>query len=94
MIVVHHIRIRHTDSATTHRIDNNTQTYIPTVFENYAAELTVDGTKVELALWDTAGQEDYAHIRPLSYTDANVILVCFSVENMDSYENVSAKVSA
>ena len=70
------------------------QTYIPTVFENYAAELTVDGTKVELALWDTAGQEDYAHIRPLSYTDANVILVCFSVENMDSYENVSAKVSA
>ena len=64
------------------------------MFENYAAELTVDGTKVELALWDTAGQEDYAHIRPLSYTDANVILVCFSVENMDSYENVSAKVSA
>jgi hypothetical protein len=30
------------------------------VFENYVATIETQGTKVEMALWDTAGQEDYA----------------------------------
>eukprot|EP00047_Mylnosiga_fluctuans_P002945 m.226698 g.226698 ORF g.226698 m.226698 type:complete len:191 (-) comp11460_c0_seq1:180-752(-) len=67
------------------------ENYVPTVFENYVATLEVDGRKVELALWDTAGQEDYAHIRPLSYQDSHVFLVCFSVDNRDSFDNVQAK---
>lgn len=33
--------------------------YVPTIFENYADDITIDGTKLTMGLWDTAGQEDY-----------------------------------
>jgi Ras family protein A len=52
---------------------------VPTVFENHVAYVDLPDVKVELALWDTAGQEDYAHIRPLSYDCAHVFLICCSV---------------
>lgn len=29
------------------------------IFENYVAEIQLDGKPVQLALWDTAGQEEY-----------------------------------
>ena len=44
--------------------------------------------QVELALWDTAGQEDYDRLRPLSYPDTDVILMCFSVDSPDSLGTV------
>lgn len=38
------------------------------------------------------GQEDYDRLRPLSYPDTNVVLICYSVDSPDSLENVSEKV--
>ena len=43
------------------------------------------------SLFDTAGQEDYDRLRPISYPDTNVFLVCFSVISPDSIENVRSK---
>ncbi|KAL1781421.1 transforming [Sigmodon hispidus] len=63
--------------------DQFPEVYVPTVFENYVADIEVDGKQVELALWDTAGQEDYDHLRPLSYPDTDVILMCFSIDSPD-----------
>lgn len=52
----------------------------------------VDGKSVQLALWDTAGQEDYERLRPLAYSKAHVILIAFSVDTSDSLDNVKHKV--
>lgn len=65
--------------------------YVPTVFENYVTDCRVDGKNVQLALWDTAGQEDYERLRPLAYSKAHVILIGFSIDMPDSLENVKNK---
>lgn len=44
-----------------------------------------------LGLFDTAGQEDYDRLRPLSYPQTDVFLVCFSVVSPASFENVKEK---
>jgi len=71
--------------------DEFPEVYVPTVFENYVADTEVDNKHVELALWDTAGQEDYDRLRPLSYPDTDVILMCFSIDSPDSLENIPEK---
>ena len=66
---------------------------VPTVFENYVTDCRVDGKSVQLALWDTAGQEDYERLRPLAYSKAHVLLIGFSVDTPDSLDNVKHKVN-
>ncbi|KAI8349226.1 small GTPase superfamily [Choanephora cucurbitarum] len=62
--------------------------YEPTVFENYVQIVNVNERDVYLSLWDTAGQEEFDRIRSLSYEGAHVVLICYSVENRDSLENI------
>lgn len=85
----------HADSSRTRPSDCSLlvlQDYRPTVFENYVCNKQVEGKLVELALWDTAGQEEYDRLRPLSYPDSHVVFICFAVDFPPSLENVEDKV--
>ena len=86
-------------------IFTNKKVYVPTVFENYVADVQIDGyfyfitVKRSNLLYGIlyycllkAGQEDYDRLRQLSYPDTHVILICFSIDSPDSLENVQEKV--
>ncbi|GFG32998.1 hypothetical protein Cfor_09656 [Coptotermes formosanus] len=64
---------------------------VTAVFDNYAVTVMIGGEPYTLGLFDTAGQEDYDRLRPLSYPQTDVFLVCFSVVSPSSFENVKEK---
>lgn len=43
-------------------------------------------------LWDTAGQEEYDRLRPLSYPGTDVVLLCFSLIQTSTLEYIKEKV--
>ena len=62
--------------------------YTPTVFDNYEVTVMIDCELYTLQLSNPPGQEDYASLRPLSYPQTDVFLVCYSVVSPSSYESV------
>lgn len=64
--------------------------YIPTVFEGEHKTVTYEGTTARFSFWDTAGPEDYARLRPLSYPNTDIFLTCFSIVSEDSFVRVKS----
>jgi len=71
--------------------ENKFPDYIPGVFEHYVADMEVDNQQVEIALWDTRGEDDYARLRPFSYPDTDTLLLMFSFGSAESLQNCSTK---
>ncbi|XP_074061676.1 rho-related GTP-binding protein RhoF isoform X2 [Macrotis lagotis] len=67
------------------------ENYAPSVFEKYTTSVTLGSKEVILNLYDTAGQEDYDRLRPLSYQNTHLVLICYDVMNPTSYDNVLIK---
>ena len=67
--------------------------YYLRMFESSAKHVEVEDkgerTTVNMGLWDTAGGEDYLRLRPFSYPQTDVFLLCFSVESLASFNNVT-----
>ncbi|XP_018014726.1 cell division control protein 42 homolog [Hyalella azteca] len=65
--------------------------YVPIVFEQYKHEEIIGDTTYVITYWVSAGQEDYDRLRPLSYPQTSVFILCFSLDSPSSFENISAK---
>lgn len=76
--------------------------YIPTVFDNNFGNVVFPGSTTLFSTWDTAGsvkykycttynamQEKYDRLRPLSYPGTDVILMCFAIDNITSFNEVN-----
>ncbi|KAH3732847.1 cell division cycle protein 42-like [Pelomyxa schiedti] len=66
--------------------------YIPTCgFDNPSCNIRVENGNFNVNIWDTAGQEEYDRLRPLSYPQTDIFIIMFSVENRASMNNVEEK---
>ena len=74
------------------RADARTQEFCRPRFLGQAAPIEVDKKKYDLMLWNTANHEDYTRIRHLVYMNVDVLLVCFAVDDPESFSNAIDKV--
>lgn len=65
--------------------------YVPTIVDNFVMKETINSDEVILTLWDTSGQDEYDALRPLSYSNANLIIICYGVDRKDRLGNIEEK---
>lgn len=76
-----------------HTFQNNAfpSEYIPNVYNNWSPTIMVNKKIYQIGLWDTAGQQDYDRLRPLSYPQTDIFLVCFSIIDRNSFNCITTK---
>ncbi|KAF7995858.1 hypothetical protein HCN44_006965 [Aphidius gifuensis] len=65
--------------------------YIPPSIETCVVTVMVDEKPLHLGLWDTTEETDYHSFKRLVYIKTDVLLICFSLVDPASFENVKAK---
>ncbi|XP_058812028.1 uncharacterized protein LOC131676754 [Topomyia yanbarensis] len=65
--------------------------YVPTAFDKYNVDVSVDGRPICVTLCDTAGQDALDPLRQLCYPCSDVFLLCFSVVQPGSFRSVATK---
>jgi len=66
---------------------------LPIFPPSMAGRLKANGRRVEFALWDTVDLEDYHRLRPLSYSDSHIILICYAIDALESLTSVMERAS-
>ena len=59
--------------------------YKPTSFDKHITSKEVCGELFNIIIWDTSGSSNFDTVRPLSYGEADVFIICFKV----LYDNMS-----
>lgn len=61
-----------------------------TIGINYIYKIIdVEGTKIKLQIWDTAGQDKYKTITKNYYRNSQGVLIVYGVDSRDSFYSVS-----
>ena len=68
--------------------DSLPTSYKPTSFDKFLVTREISGTLYNLVVWDTSGSPNFDTVRPLSYGEADVFIVCFKVNSYSSYSTV------
>jgi small GTP-binding protein len=71
------------------RLVNDEFAAMPTIAHSLFTLKTMSGKKqLEIALWDTAGQETYRSMVPLYFQNANLIVLVFALDSRESFDNI------
>ncbi|KAJ8309508.1 hypothetical protein KUTeg_014382 [Tegillarca granosa] len=65
--------------------------HVQPVFDNYAANLSIDGRQCHLQLIDTLEQDTHLDCRKHIFLGTDIFVVCFSCVKPDSFKNVEKK---
>ena len=65
--------------------------YVPIVFLPTVADIEVNGKTVQLELTDVKGQENYKKLLQWSFSETDVVLLCFSIDNPESLESIAER---
>jgi len=65
--------------------------YVPTIFETFTMTMVLsDNKELKVNIWDTAGQEEFEHLRTLNYSQTDLFIICFNLVNRCSFDNVKS----
>lgn len=64
------------------------ETHVPTIFENCSSSAHVEGKTLTFDLWDTSGDTACERLRLLTYPNTDIVYICYSVVNIDSFLDV------
>ncbi len=69
--------------------DKFVENYMMTIGINYRYKVAViDGIRIKLQVWDTAGQDKYKTITQNYYRNSDGVLIVFSIDSRDSFYSV------
>ena len=60
--------------------DSLPASYKPTSFDKFLVTREISGALFNLVVWDTSGSPNFDTVRPLSYGEADVFIICFKVK--------------
>ena len=63
----------------------------PTVLDSWTGTKQYKGSEVVLTIFDTAGHDDLGRIRPIAYNGADCFIVCYAINDRNSFKNASTK---
>lgn len=88
LVVNKNSNVGKTSLIKTHTEGEFPSSIIGEVVERKHTNILIDGNNVELDIFDTNEDFGYDRIRPLSYPNTDVVMICFDLSNKGSFDRV------
>ena len=61
------------------------------MLDQWSGNKLYKGKEMQLTIFDTAGHDDLSALRPISYGGTDCFLICYAINDRNSFENASRK---